>query len=71
MDDELVRNYYALKRHNGYDDEEIQRKRLSLEGRLVPITAAWNEQLLRSAGFTETECFWRWMNFAGWIAAKR
>lgn len=71
MDAELVRNYYALKRHNGYAENEIERKRLSLEGRLVPVTAGWNEELLRAAGFVETECFWRWMNFAGWVAVRR
>jgi tRNA (cmo5U34)-methyltransferase len=59
------------KRASGYSDEAIDRKRLSLEGVLVPITAAWNEDILRRAGFAEVECFWRWANFAGWIAIKR
>jgi tRNA (cmo5U34)-methyltransferase len=66
----MVDVYYDLKRANGYDQESIDRKRLSLEGVLVPITAAWNEQLLRSAGFAQVDCFWRWMNFAGWVAVK-
>ena len=43
---------------------------MSLEGVLVPVTAKWNEQLLRSAGFAEVDMFWRWMNFAGWVAVK-
>jgi tRNA (cmo5U34)-methyltransferase len=43
---------------------------LALEGVLVPVTAAWNEQLLKGAGFSQVECFWRWMNFAGWVAVK-
>jgi tRNA (cmo5U34)-methyltransferase len=68
FDDAFVRLYYALKGANGYSPDQIERKRLSLEGVLVPVTAAWNENLLRSAGFSEVECFWRWMNFAGWIA---
>jgi tRNA (cmo5U34)-methyltransferase len=70
IDELLVEQYYSLKSSNGYDDEEIKRKKLSLEGRLVPVTAAWNEELLTSAGFRKIECFWRWMNFAGWIAIK-
>mgnify|MGYP002682876247 CR=1 FL=1 len=49
---------------------EIERKRLSLEGVQVPVTARWNEDMLRSAGFDKIECFWRWMNFAGWVAIK-
>lgn len=68
IDDEMVAAYYATKLAAGYSTEEIDRKRLSLEGVLVPITAAWNEQLLRAAGFTAVDCFWRWMNFAGWVA---
>lgn len=63
-------SYYLLKAANGYSQEAIQRKRMSLEGVLVPVTARWNEQLLRSAGFSRVDCFWRWMNFAGWIAIR-
>ncbi|MGH2938299.1 MAG: methyltransferase domain-containing protein [Solirubrobacterales bacterium] len=69
--DELMKKlYYDLKGKNGYSPEQIERKRLSLEGVLVPVTAKWNEDLLRSAGFSEVDCFWRWQNFAGWLAIK-
>lgn len=34
------------------------------------VTAAWNEEMLRNTGFVEVDCFWRWMNFAGWVATK-
>lgn len=71
IDDVMVARYYALKTENGYTDEEIARKRLALEGVLVPMTARWNEDLLRRAGFEEIDCFWRWHNFAGWLAVKR
>ena len=50
--------------------DDIDRKALSLEGVLVPVTAKWNEELLQMAGFRQVDCFWRWMNFAGWIAIK-
>lgn len=70
LDGVMVDTYYALKAQNGYSQEQIERKRLSLEGVLVPVTAKWNEELLHSAGFTEVDCFWRWFNFAGWIAVK-
>jgi tRNA (cmo5U34)-methyltransferase len=66
----LVENYHALKAANGYTAVEIERKRLALEGVLVPETASGNERLLRQAGFTDVECFWRWMNFASWVAVK-
>jgi tRNA (cmo5U34)-methyltransferase len=66
----MVELYYALKQRNGYTEQAIERKRLSLEGVLVPVTAKWNEELLRSAGFRRVECFWRWMNFAAWVAVR-
>jgi tRNA (cmo5U34)-methyltransferase len=62
--------YHALKGANGYSEEDIARKKLALSGVLVPITAKWNESMMRSAGFRQIDCFWRWMNFAGWVAVK-
>lgn len=70
VDDALVAVYYDRKRAAGYSDDEIERKRLSLEGVLVPVTAGWNEDLLRNAGFPVVECIWRSLNFAGWVALK-
>ena len=70
LDSLMVDRYYDLKAEHGYSQEQIQRKWLSLEGVLVPVTARWNEELLLMAGFREIDCFWRWMNFAGWLAVK-
>ncbi|PJF21236.1 MAG: hypothetical protein CUN56_12130 [Phototrophicales bacterium] len=70
INDRMVDAYYDLKRANGYTQDQIEHKRLSLEGVLVPVTAHWNEELLTSAGFRHVDCFWRWMNFAAWVAIK-
>lgn len=70
LDDLMVAEYYGIKSENAYTQEQIATKRKSLEGVLVPITAKWNEDLLRSAGFRKIDCFWRCLNFAGWIAIK-
>jgi tRNA (cmo5U34)-methyltransferase len=70
LDATFIDLYYDLKQRNGYTDSDIERKRLSLEGVLVPITAEWNESMLHNAGFASVDCYWRWMNFAGWIAVK-
>lgn len=70
IDGLLVDRYHRMKAENGYTSEEISRKALALEGVQVPVTAGWNEDLLRSAGFRAVDCFWRWCNFAGWIAIK-
>ena len=70
VDGLLTELHHGLKRASGYTQEEIDRKRLSLEGVLVPAAAAWNEDLLRGAGFVGVECFWRCLNFAAWVAVK-
>lgn len=70
IDNVLVDEYYRIKSENAYTQEQIQSKRKSLEGVLVPITSKWNEDLLRMAGFRKIDCFWRCLNFAGWLAIK-
>lgn len=70
IDDLMVTQYYDLKSRNGYSNYEISRKRLSLEGVLVPMKAEWNTSSLKDAGFSQVDCFWRWMNFAGFLAVK-
>lgn len=70
IDSSLIDVYYDMKRENGYSEDEIQRKRMALEGVLVPVTAKWNEELLKMSGFKQIDCFWRCLNFCGWIAIK-
>lgn len=70
INDLMVEIYHRLKMSNGYTREDVDRKALALEGVLVPVTAAWNEELLTKTGFSSVECFWRWMNFSGWVAIK-
>lgn len=70
IDRNMVETYYKMKADNGYSQDQIKRKRLSLEGVLVPMTARWNEEMLHMVGFRQIDCFWRWMNFAGWVAVK-
>ena len=70
LDDLMVDAYYGLKAVEGYTAEQIATKRRALEGVQVPVTAAANEQMLQGAGFSQIDCFWRWMNFAGWVAMR-
>ena len=70
LDEAFVELFLTMKQRNGYSPGEIERKRLSLEGVLVPVTARWNEELLREEGFASVDCFWRHLNFAGWVAVK-
>lgn len=66
----LIETYLKRKGENGYTQEEINRKRESLEGVLVPVTADWNKDLLIDAGFKHVECYWRHLNFAAWVGVK-
>lgn len=66
----MTDSYLDLKAENGYTEEQIARKKLSLEGVLVPVTAEMNEEMLDAAGFRQVDCLWRWMNFAAWVAIK-
>ncbi len=70
IDSMLVDEYYKIKADNAYTQEQIMAKRKSLEGVLVPITARWNEEMLKDSGFSSVDCFWRYLNFAGWVAIK-
>lgn len=66
----LVDIYHNFKRDKGYTDEQIEDKRKSLQGVLVPLRASENESMLKDAGFTNVQRFWQCLNFAGWIAFK-
>jgi tRNA (cmo5U34)-methyltransferase len=63
--------YWSDKERNGYTREAIDRKRLSLEGVLVPLTARFNEDLLDMAGFATVDVGWAWGPFRAWLALKR
>lgn len=68
--DSFVELYLDHKSANGYTKTQIDTKRKSLEGVLVPLTSEANVSLLESAGFEQVECYWRWLNFAAWIGRK-
>jgi tRNA (cmo5U34)-methyltransferase len=70
LDDLMVKEYYAMKNRNGYSYEDIQRKKASLEGVLVPMTDSWNREMMRNAGFSQIDCFYRSLNFCGLISIK-
>jgi tRNA (cmo5U34)-methyltransferase len=64
------RLYLDYKRSQRYTDEQIARKKASLEGVLVSQTAHENERMLRTAGFRTVDAYYRWLNFAGWVAVR-
>lgn len=70
LDALMVRRYHDFKYANGYSREEIARKAAALEGVMTPLSEEQNELLLKDAGFVSVECYWRWLNFAAWVAVK-
>jgi tRNA (cmo5U34)-methyltransferase len=66
----LVDIYHNYKSEKGYTAEQIEAKRKSLQGVLVPLRASENEAMLKDAGFSNVQRFWQCLNFAGWMATK-
>ena len=65
-----INHYYEMKRRNDYSETEIAKKREALENVLIPFRFEENVDLLKSAGFTVVEEWFRWYNFCGVIAVK-
>ena len=63
--------YHDFKREQGYSELEIAAKREALENVLIPFTPEENIRLLKESGFQEAEMFFRWINFASFVALKK
>ncbi len=63
--------YLDFKRHHGYSETEIAKKREALENVLVPFSIHENLDLLKESGFAETESFFQWFNFVSFLAVKK
>lgn len=61
----FIDHYYDYKRRVGYSENEISQKREALENVLIPYRFDENVTLLKEAGFTHVEQFFRWYNFTG------
>lgn len=75
VDDSLLNRlyielYYRFKGRAGYSSEEIQRKREALENVLVPYRVDENVELLKRCGFATVDTYFRWFNWAAFIATK-
>jgi tRNA (cmo5U34)-methyltransferase len=66
----FIERYYAFKRRMGYTELEIAQKREALENVLIPYRLQENRELLLQAGFRQVEVFFKWYNFAGFVAVK-
>jgi tRNA (cmo5U34)-methyltransferase len=66
----FIKYYYDFKRRNNYSELEISQKREALENVLIPYKLSEDITLLKEAGFSNVDTFFKWYNFAGIIAQK-
>lgn len=66
----FIEFHHQFKEQKGYSKLEISQKREALENVLIPWTVEQNNDLLKSAGFSTIDLFFKWNNFAGFIALK-
>jgi tRNA (cmo5U34)-methyltransferase len=70
LNSQFIELYYDFKKRQGYSQLEIAQKREALENVLVPYDCDENMDLLRRNGFEAVDVFFRWYNFAGFVAVK-
>jgi tRNA (cmo5U34)-methyltransferase len=70
LNQSFIEFHHQFKEENGYSKLEISQKREALENVLIPWTVEQNSELIRSAGFSTVDLFFKWNNFAGFIALK-
>lgn len=62
--------HHEFKKSQGYSDLEISQKRSALENVLLAETFVTHQQRLKEAGFSSTEVWFQYFNFASMIALK-
>jgi len=70
LNNTFIEFHHQFKEQKGYSKLEISQKREALENVLTPWTVKENSNLLTSAGFSTVDLFFKWNNFAGFIALK-
>lgn len=64
----IIELYEEYKESKGYLKTEIARKRRALENVMIPFSEDENKQLLKEAGFSEVQSYFKWLNFMSFIA---
>ena len=70
LNETFIDFHHQFKRDRDYSDLEISRKREALENVLIPWTVEENQSLIKKSGFHTLDLFFKWNNFAGFIALK-
>ncbi len=70
IDDLTIDLYHNFKKRNGYSELEIAKKREALEKVLRSSTVDNYSSQLKSAAFSHVDIFFKWHNFASFMAIK-
>lgn len=70
FNDIFVEMYHEMKLRNGITEKQVMDKARSIRGVLKPLTIDENIDLMKNAGFKNIDTFFKWGNFAGFIAIK-
>ena len=62
--------YWDFKRRQGFTTEQVLEKANSIRGVLRPLTAEENINLLLNTGYSQVDVFFKWYNWAGFLAIK-
>lgn len=62
--------YWDFKRRQGFTPEQILEKANSIRGVMKPLTVQENFDLLWQTGYSRVDMFFKWYNWAGFLAIK-
>lgn len=62
--------YHELKLKNGLSEQHVFAKSKAIRGVMKPYTVNENLEMLSNAGFRDTDIFFKWNNFVGFVAIK-
>lgn len=65
-----IEMYHEMKLRNGLSEKNVFDKASAIRGVMRPYTLKENLQMLDNAGFKDVDTFFKWNNFAGFVAIK-
>lgn len=65
-----IEMYHEMKIRNGLTEEQVFNKASAIRGVMRPYTVQENIEMLNNAGFKDVDTFFKWNNFAGFVAIK-
>lgn len=70
FDEMFIELYHDFKLSSGLTEEEVFTKSRAIRGVMSPNTVQENIDMLQNVGFKDVDIFFKWCNFAGFVAIK-